>query len=309
MKFICAQPAIPYYTWQVEVMINNFIRNGVNPNDIHIVSAFKNQISQEWLNLQKTYSSVGFFFYEDTRDNPCYIPSIRPHILHKHWIANPYLENETILYHDCDIILARPLDIKNEIEDDICYVADTISYIGANYIRSKGEKYLDLMSLIVKVDKNKIIAEERNSGGAQYLLKNIKSEFWIKVYLDCELMYKHVNIEIQKDKVTNPSYHEIQIWCSDMWAVLWNLWYYNKQVKVTPKLSFSWATSPIHEWFNHPIYHNAGVTDGNSKMFYKAAYMNSVPYNDVKLENLSDKHCSYKYAEEIINTSKISALL
>jgi hypothetical protein len=29
LRFVCAQPAIPYYTWQVEVMIHNFIEMGV----------------------------------------------------------------------------------------------------------------------------------------------------------------------------------------------------------------------------------------------------------------------------------------
>ena len=34
LKFICVQPAIPYYLWQVEVMINNFYKFGINPNNI-----------------------------------------------------------------------------------------------------------------------------------------------------------------------------------------------------------------------------------------------------------------------------------
>lgn len=309
MKLICAQPAIPYYTWQVEVMINNFIRNGVNPNDINIVSAFWNEIPSEWLTLQKSYPSVGFYFYKDDRHNPSYIPSIRPHILYKHWLANPQLANEVVFYHDCDIILARPLDFESLVEGNTCYVSDTISYIGANYIRSKGEKYLDLMTSIVNINKQKVIDEENNSGGAQYILKGVGSDFWAKVYSDCEMMYRLVNLEIQKDKAQNPSYHELQIWCSDMWAVLWNLWYWEKDVKVTDKLSFSWATSGMHDWATHPIFHNAGVTDGNSKMFYKAAYMHSLPFNDVKLEELDNRFCSYKYAEEILKTKEISCLI
>jgi hypothetical protein len=165
------------------------------------------------------------------------------------------------------------------------------------------------MTSIVNISKEKVITEELNSGGAQYILKNIGSGFWNKVHSDCEMMYRLVNIEIQKDKAADPSYHELQIWCADMWSVLWNLWYFNKDVKVTPKLSFSWATSPIHEWSIHPIYHNAGVTDGNSGLFYKAAYMNSTPYNDVKLENLNEKYCSYKYVEELLKTKEVSCLI
>ena len=36
IRFICAQPANSYYTWQVEVLINNFIKHGINPNQIDI---------------------------------------------------------------------------------------------------------------------------------------------------------------------------------------------------------------------------------------------------------------------------------
>ena len=38
LRFICAQPSTMYYAWQVEVMINNFIEMGVNPNFIDVVS-------------------------------------------------------------------------------------------------------------------------------------------------------------------------------------------------------------------------------------------------------------------------------
>ena len=34
LRYICVQPRILYYAWQVEVMINNFIKHGINPNNI-----------------------------------------------------------------------------------------------------------------------------------------------------------------------------------------------------------------------------------------------------------------------------------
>ena len=36
IRYICAQPATKYYAWQVEVMINNFMAMGVNPNQMDI---------------------------------------------------------------------------------------------------------------------------------------------------------------------------------------------------------------------------------------------------------------------------------
>jgi hypothetical protein len=309
MKFICVQPAIDYYTWQVEVMINNFVKNGVDPKDIQIVCGYHNGvIHQNWQKLAQKYTDTRFYFYPDNRQKPCYISSIRPHLLHKHWLQHPELENETIFYHDCDIIFAKPIDFEGLIDNATCYVSDTASYIGANYIRSKGEKYLDYMADIVNVNKQYIIEQEANSGGAQYILKNIPTEFWKKVYYDAENLFRLINHEIEKDKALNPSYHELQIWCADMWAVLWNLWFWDKQVLVTDKLSFSWATSHISQWDRHPIFHNAGVTGDKSKLFYKGKYQLTLPY-DIKQEDFDPNFCSYKYAEEIINTSKISVFI
>jgi hypothetical protein len=303
MKFICVQPAIDYYTWQVEVMINNFIRNGVDPKDIQIVCGYHSENLGKWGKLQESYKDVSFFFYKDTRKNPTYISSIRPNILHQHWVANPYLENETIFYHDCDITFTKPIDFADILQNDICYVSDTISYIGANYVRSKGEHYLDLMTDIVGVNKDLVIAQEKNSGGAQYILKNIPAKFWEKVYYDCENLWRMVNSQIRKD---NPP-HAIQIWCADMWAVLWNLWFFRKQVEVTDKMSFAWATSSIDQWDKHPIYHNAGVTEDRKDLFFKGIYQSKLPY-DIKQEDFSNAFCSSKYVEEILRTKETSCL-
>jgi hypothetical protein len=303
MKFICCQPAIDYYTWQVEVMINNFIRNGVDPKDIHIVCGYSNERLGNWEKLKESYKDVSFFFYKDTRKNPTYISSIRPNILHQHWVANPYLENETIFYHDCDITFTKPIDFGDILQDDICYVSNTVSYIGANYVRSKGEHYLDLMTDIVGINKDLVISQEKNSGGAQYILKNIPAKFWEKVYYDSETLWRMVNIQIKKDKPA----HAIQIWCADMWAVLWNLWFFRKQVEVTDKMSFAWGTSAIADWDKHPIYHNAGVVGDKTDMFFKGMYQTRTPY-DIELTTFNTNYCCYKYAEEILKTKEVTCL-
>lgn len=299
VKFICAQPAIDYYTWQVEVMIQNFMAQGVNPNNIEIVSSYQDSIPKSWTTLAAHYNYVRFFFYPDKRFKPNYVSSIRPHILHQHWTAFPELAQATVFYHDCDIALSKQVNFSAMLSDSTCYVSDTVSYIGAAYIRSKGEHYLDLMTDIVGIDKQFIIDRESESGGAQYLIKNVPADFWLKVYNDSENLFRLVNKQIAKDQPD----HALQIWCADMWAVLWNLWYYDKEVRVTPELSFSWGTSHINEWDNHPIYHNAGVTS-NKQMFYKADYMNKLPYG-LSLDQISDQYCSYNYAKIILNTKTV----
>ncbi len=285
-------------------MINNFIKNGVNPNDIEIICAHYGKIPEVWKKLANNYNTVRFFFYRDDRRKPSYISSIRPYLLHKHWLRYPELENEIIFYHDCDIVFSKPINFGELIEGATCYVSDTISYIGAKYIRSKGEHYLDLMTRIVNVNKDLVVSQEENSGGAQYIIKDISAEFWKKVYYDCENLYRLVNDVITKEQ---PG-HALQIWCADMWAVLWNLWFFDKVVKVTDKLSFSWSTSGVDDWEKHPIYHNAGVTVERKELFFKGEYQKVLPY-DINEEEYSDKYCSIKYVQEILKTKEVTCLL
>jgi hypothetical protein len=296
MKYISAQPATMYYLWQVEVMIHNFLSVGIAAQDIHIVLGHKNGVPSEWVKLVNSVPGVKFFFYRDERKDAHYVSSLRPHILEQHWKRYPDLENETVFYHDCDIAFTRPVDLKDLMEDQVNYVSDTISYVGARYIRSKGEHYLDLMTSIVGVDKQKVIEQEHNSGGAQYLLKQLPTSFWKKVYLDSEKLYK----EVSSLQGGNPS-EPLQIWCADMWAVLWNLWYLDREVRIAPELSFCWATSPIEQWDRHSIFHNAGVT-GKGPLFYKAAFMSQLPYQHIDLKQLSPSHCSYRYADLVSRT-------
>jgi hypothetical protein len=303
MKFICVQPAIDYYAWQVEVMINNFIRNGVDPEDIQIISSYSRAITSKWYSLKDTYKQIKFYFYQDERKGHGYISSIRPHVLHKHWLHYPELEKETIFYYDCDILFTKPIDFSNLEKDNVCYLSDTISYIGAKYIKSKGENYFELMTEIVGVDPQVVIDNEKDSGGAQYILKGITADFWNKVYNDSEKIFT----TIVKKQNGNPS-EPFQIWCADMWAVLWNLWVYKKEVKVTPEMSFAWATSPIRDWDRYSIFHNAGVVGPNNKLFYKGQYINKLPF-DIKLEEFTPTSCSYKYAEEILKTKEVTCLL
>ena len=309
MKFICAQPAIDYYAWQVEVMLLNFIRNGVNANDIHIVCGHTGSIPEIWSRLADTYPYVCFFFYHDDRPKKGYIPSIRPYILHKHWNARLELASEIVFYHDSDIILSKPFGFQHLADDDLCYVADTVSYIGANYIRSKGDRYLNAMTNVVGIDPQIVIDNEKDSGGAQYILKGIDASFWEEMYHNVEEMYSRINLIIREDKKSNPKYHEIQIWCADMWCLLWGLWKRGKQVKVTNDLSFSWGTSGIEQWDKHPIFHNAGVTaDRANELFFKGAYINVLPFKDISEKTYSDKFCSYMYVQELLKVKEVTCL-
>lgn len=306
MKFICAQPAIPYYTWQVEVMINNFIKNGVNPNDIHILCAYYTHIPNDWKKLQSTYKDVCFFFYNDTRGNQTYIPSIYFNMMKQHVQAHPELEKEVLFLHDSDIIFTRPIDFSDMEKGDEWYLSDTVGYIGTQYILTKGEDvYLD-MCRVMEIDPS--IPKERNahSGGAQHIVKNTTYEYWDKVEKDSIKLYKHF---CEQEPHYKGQGYPIQKWTAGMWSLLWNAWKFGHTTRVDKRLDFCWATCPIRRWNEAPIFHNAGVTADRKELFFKAAYINKLPYRDVRLENVSDKFCSYKYTEQLLETAKISCLL
>lgn len=310
LRFISAQPAIPYYTWQVEVMLNNFLEMGINLNNVDVVCWKENgTIPEAWSKLANNYAAR-FFFYDDTRITKNYISSIRPNILKQHFKKYPELKDETIFYHDCDIIFTKPISewITDEmINDEKWYGSDTRWYIGHNYIKSKGDDVLDLMCDIVGIDKKLVEKNELNSIGAQYIMKGVSHYFWERVEKECELLFKDVselnNIKKQKD----PKHHELQIWCADMWAVLWNGWKLGYETICDERLQFSWATSNEDDYKKYNIMHNAGVTSSDGGRFYKAQYMNTLPYGE-KLK-ITKNTASWYYWEWVRKTGKKSVLI
>jgi len=293
MKYICAQPSTKYYAWQIDTMLYSFRTVGVNLEDVHIVCAIHNGIDPYFDRLMKKYLGVTFSFYEDTRHDTGYISSIRPHILKKHFKAYPELKDETIFYHDSDIVFTRPLEVDDYTRNGICYLSDTISYIGYDYIKSKGDDVLKRMIDIVGIDEDVVKENQDSSGGAQYILKGIDKHFWYDVENDSTRLFLGVSQLNNQKKEQDPKYHEIQIWCADMWAVLWNLWKRGKQTEVIRELDFSWATTHIDAWHQNAIYHNAGVTEQMKDLFYKGVYMNELPPLDKT--DVNNNKCSYMY--------------
>jgi hypothetical protein len=316
LRYICVQPRILYYAWQVEVMINNFIKHNINPNNIDILVAWnpnddtsKPENIETWNKLASHYNSVRFFFYQDTREQPIhYISSIRPNILKQHFKAHPQLESEAIFYHDCDIVFTQTPNWTPFLNDNIWYLSNTNSYINYDYIISKGFEVYDKMCKIVQMDPIIPKLMNSNSGGAQYLMKNVDWVFWEFVERDSEKLFKEITDLNNHKKAADPNYHELQIWCADMWAVLWNGWNFGNETKVVPEMDFSWATDPSSRWNETTIYHNAGATCGCGGTFYKALYMDLLPYglNAEKFDK--EKNC-YNYVLEIQETAKISPLI
>ena len=289
LTLMCVQPCILYYAWQIEVMLKNFQELGISEKfDVHCLFAVpkeENGREQFVSHIQKVEAAYGhiakFYYYLDTREYPIhYISSVRPNILKQHFKAHPELSQQAVFYHDCDVIFTKfPDFLSGLLEDDNWYVSDTVGYIGYKYIVSKGEDVLNKMCEIVGIHPDLVKDREEQSGGAQYLMKGVDWIFFEKMEKDCERMFKEITDLNNIKKQADPQYHELQIWTSDMWAILWNAWLRGYTTKIIPEMDFCWATDQKEKWEQKYIFHNAGVVgESRETVFYKADYRNNLPY-------------------------------
>ena len=242
MIYLSAQPDDYYFLWQLQLQIFNFHSLGIKPQNIHILIAFNPHkgINPEFNDWIEGNIDAMFFTYADDRVSPLYPPSIRPHIVAKHFEVFPYLEKESIFYHDSDIIFRCLPDFRGLIEGENWYTSDTRSYLDTNYIiNSADEALLTQMCDMVGISVHAVKAQNQSAGGAQYLVKNCPFSFWEKLEKDSEnlygLMEDYINSQYIKGE-ENPKV--IQSWCADMWAFWWNA----LNVPPSPLDSFSLAS-------------------------------------------------------------------
>jgi hypothetical protein len=321
---ITCQPTDTYFVWQNHMYIESCLGQGFEEEQIHILlyNPIGRVYNTSWDNLKKCYPKLNIFVYEDKGVQQflgTYIPILRPHILWQHFEAFPELQDRTIVYTDCDILWTDNMNIDHLLEDDINYVSDAISYLNHSYFESKyrdvlPEKLEEAKSIdflkgvcdIVGIDKQVVIDNNSNTGGVQYILKDIDASFWKKVEIDVlkiRMYLQQMNRSYFKDENSG-----IQSWCADLWAVQFNLWYFNKKSKVVKELDFAWSTDPIIKLDTYPILHNAGIvseTGNGYPAFYKGKYhMGTDPTKDPNLDKIlndeqSKKYCTWFYAEKL----------
>ena len=307
IKFVSAQPDLPYFHWQTIVYVNNFIRHGINPRQIHVLFALQpKQVFSP--NIEKLkQDGVNFHYYDDNRKLRGYIPSIKPYLVSK-WVS----PNDIFFLHDSDIIF-NYLPNFNKMEKDDVYLSDTRGYIGYNYIADCCQRYkdkysylkelnlLDEMAKIVGIDIQMIKENEMNSGGAQYLVSGTNADFWEKVYLDSEKLYSVMYNFNEKYRIDCP----IQMWTAEMWSILWNFWKHGHNTRIVEELSFAWATDDIEKCNTNPILHMAGITeDMKGNRFYKGDFMNCSPVDQLVLnpnffDYVEKNSSSWKYVEDV----------
>ena len=322
---ITAQPDDQYFIWQNHLYIESCLNQGFTQDQIQILlyKPKNRQFNNNWNKLKEIYPDINIFLYEDKGVQQflgVYIPILRPHILWQHFEVYPELKDKTIIYTDSDILWLDTLNINHLLLDNINYVSDASSYLNYSYFENKYKQvipekleeaksvdFLKEVCNIVGVDKKIVIDNNNNTGGVQYILKNIDADFWKKVETDVLKIRLYLQ-QVNKIYFKNEN-DGIQSWCADLWAVQFNLWYRNLETKVVKELDFAWATEPIEKLNSCTIYHNAGVTGkymNNIPYFYKGAYHTGQnPLLDEHLETVinneqSKKYCTWYYTNKLL---------
>ena len=309
LVFVTAQPDVQYFHWQVEVYVHNFIEKGIKPNNIHVIFSMvhgKKEPSEESLKLLKY--GINVHHYLDDRLQKHYIPNIKPFLISK-WLKDFPQHGKSFFLHDADIIFRELPDFGKLLNDDVSYLSDTIGYIGYNYIMDCCNRYesqhpesekgqlIKEMADVVGIDVDVIKNNQENSGGGQYIIKNTDYVIWEKIYNDCVPLYDQM-LSYQDRYPINPG--QIQFWTAEMWSVLWNLWYFKIETKITDELNFSWATDTMSIYEKTPILHMAGVTDNlKHTKFYKGDYINKSP-----LKMLEENPNHFEYIDKNSSTIK-----
>src|SRR5579859_811795 len=198
MRLLSAQPDSDYYIWQLQVQMHNFRKFGIEDKSI-ILLGYNPEVGINPKAIEfKEKTKAVVLFLEDTRNlsERLYIPSIRPHIIKKLYSDEHIhlVQNKAIMYHDSDILFVKWPNLKDQIDQRKIFLSDTVSYIGANYIKQKGgNELLEDMCRVVGINPIVVERNENNSGGAQYLFTsnfNLSTDFWEKVERDCNDLYK-----------------------------------------------------------------------------------------------------------------------
>jgi hypothetical protein len=312
--FVSAQPDVPYFIWQIKLYVNNFIDNGIDPNQIHVVLGLvlgktePSKGAKELVNL-----GINTHFFIDNRVKKHYIPSIKPYLISK-WIQSNPDYGKIFFLHDADIIFRELPKFNRLLNDEVSYLSDTIGYIGYDYIMDCCKRYeskhpnsekgqlMSEMVEVIGVDVETIKENQENSGGGQYLIKNTTCELWDKIYKDSTTLYDKM-LDYQKRFPINPG--QIQFWTAEMWSLLWNLWMYGFKTKITNEFEFCWATDDINKYNTTPILHMAGVTqDIKTTKFFKGDYINIDPIEELRknpnvFDYIDSNSSTIKYIENM----------
>ncbi len=283
MKYVSVITDHTYLLWQQEIQMFNFKKLGIHNQlaTVILCDADPSEHARKLARLGPVY------FYKNENPNRRYIPTNQIYGLQKYLAEHPQHGDELFLL-DQDVIFREVPDFSL-MSGDAWYCSDTVGYIGYSYIK----QHVDVaeMAAIVGVSVEKLIEKDKDSGGAQWLMRGVDSSFFQKVSDDSLKLYDWMCT--QRDQKGS----KIQVWTASMWALLWNALLKVPDVIVHKELEFSWPNWSIRDWEKCKIFHNAGVTGKGQGLFYKGGYPGQVPWEVDDFHEVDDQHLSRKYAE------------
>jgi len=332
MIIIPTSPRTPYYFWMLEALINQNRLIGMDMSKFHIVLAFspdKNDMTNNpdvvemYQRLERANPDVGFFYYQDTRNPITYLPSIVPMLLKQHLYHNRWLEKEALFLTDPDQLWITKPDYSDLERGEISYTSDSRGFVNHSYLTygPRPKHIIEDLENLVGLRPGTILEQNGNSGGSHYLVKSVPWGYFEKVEQDSDKIYKYLlDYNAKYDKEWGPEkingwvagVSGIQAWAASMWALLYNLWYYGKETRITKRLDFCWGSDTIERWNTREIFHNAGVVSATAQshnLFYKAEYTTRLPYKDIFEKTYNEGYATSKYVEILRRTAKESCLV
>lgn len=352
---ICCTENKLRYVWETRVYLTSLREFGYSSiSRILIFSTNDHDDTTIWKELQSDFPEVKFFFYFSPTVRRVgqafnYPPIQRLYCLQEHWKTFPNLEKEAIFYTDTDVVFTRYLDFSSFLKDNINYLSwtgniqRTDNYLWQPYLDSKLNKVdplkieqykkLDIVSRlgqICGITRDKITENNINTGGAQYLLKNITKQFWTDCFNSCceiKMYLADINkIFMQGNSPQEKENNGFQSWCADMWAVLYNLWRTSETI-CPVEFDFAWSTDRVERLKDVYILHNAGVTNeekisiANSKgedsiskvvdgpLFFKGKYNDITPFEDSRLIDIynnfvNKQFCNNYYIKVLLDAKR-----
>jgi hypothetical protein len=285
VKLILAQPAIPRFQWELEVLLTN-IRQFT---DMEVILLFTEHDFTVPMYFRKE-PGCSVFVYTDTRDDKDYIPSIRPWLLWQYFKQNPEAQDDTYFYIDSDIIFREWVDFATLGSDEKTIVGSSCNgYIGYDYV-AQCERGLEIAAGMADICG---ITVEQMKGvpgiGAHLILNKTSSEFWERCYFDSNKIHHYfqgIDSNIQK-------------WTAEMWAQQWGWVREGYTLKSPKELDFCLPTDDIGRWDEVKIMHNAGVTvDKSYEYFFKGGFVNRTPFG-VNFDYVRPDKVTRKYVEAI----------
>jgi len=274
MKYVSVITDYTYLIWQQELQAFNFKQLGLIDQLVCVVLHDPGQpLSQRALELSN-YVDTHYFVNDQSQRQ--YIPSNKP------WGVMKLLEKfpeygEKLFLLDSDVIFREPLDFESLDQDSNWYFSNTIGYIAYHYLEEMlGHDLVDQMARLTGLTANRLKAEQHNSGGAQYYMKGVTTEFCRKVAFDSIKIYDWAVQQRRPD-----GSYKIQVWTAEMWSWLWNS-FQVADVRVVAEMDFAWAPHHVSDWHAKKMLHLAGVTGSEPGAFFKGKYSASAPWETEK---------------------------